>query len=225
MSAKSPLPRLMLVSDRHATGGRDPIEVLARAAAAGVELIQLRERDLTDEQLRLFAERVRASVPANTLLVINGRARVAEQLGCGLHLPADLPQPRNVRPWPLGRSVHGADELAVAARMPGSSALKHRLSAPDYFVVGHVFTTTSKPGIPGRGIKWFESLTRQASGRPVIAIGGVMAERVGPLINAGAHGVAVRSAILSDPDPAAATARFLAAIRAVRARQRHGVEG
>lgn len=77
-----------------------------------------------------------------------------------------------------------------------------------YVVVGPVFPTASKPGHPGAGLEALGRLARIVAPVPVLAIGGLTPNRVAPVLAAGAHGVAVRSAILGAPDPARTARAF-----------------
>ena len=186
-------PRVLLVTDRRRTGGRDLAEVVALAFAGGIRFVQVRERDQGDEEVRRWLERIRAAAPAGTLVAVNGRAGVARDLGAGLHLPAAaaLPDTSNLAFW--GRSAHGEGEVLRAVR-----------EGADYVVVGTAFPTASKPSAPTLGIEGVARLAGIAGARPVFAIGGVDAARAGALRKAGIHGVAVCSAVLEAPDPAAA---------------------
>jgi len=201
--AGAPLPRLMLVTDRRATDGRDLVDVVEAAVAGGVGLVQLRERDLPEPEIADLLRRLLARLegtPARVLL--NGHPDVARALGVGLHLPAAVPRPAD--PPPLyGRAVH--DE-AEARR-----ALAEKVS---YVVVGPVFPTGSKPGHPGAGVDSLARLVTAVAPTPVYAIGGLTPERVGSVRGAGAHGAAVRSAILSARDPKGAARTFAAALAA-----------
>jgi thiamine-phosphate pyrophosphorylase len=81
--------------------------------------------------------------------------------------------------------------------------------------VGPVFATGSKPGHPGAGVETLGHLVTALAPTPVYAIGGLTPERVAPVLGAGAHGVAVRSAILFARDPRHAARAFAAALPAV----------
>jgi thiamine-phosphate pyrophosphorylase len=196
--------RLMLVTDRHETHGRDLIEVVAAAVAGGVDLVQVRERDLPDDQLTVLLLRLRErlrSMPAGIL--VNGRPALARALGLGLHLAATAPRPDAPRPTCYGRAAH--DEREARQALEDGVA---------YLVVGPVFPTSSKPGHPGAGLDLVTRVARLAARTPVFAIGGLTPDRVGPVLAAGAHGVAVRGAILAAPDPAATARAFADALRA-----------
>ncbi|MDR7568172.1 MAG: thiamine phosphate synthase, partial [Armatimonadota bacterium] len=107
----------------------------------------------------------------------------------GLHLPEGSRKPEGS--WPLwGRSVHSPEAAVRAGR-------EH----PDYLIAGPVYPTDSKPGSPPLGPQGLGQIVRAAEGIPVLAIGGIRAERVPEVMGAGAWGVAVRGAILRAEDP------------------------
>jgi thiamine-phosphate pyrophosphorylase len=191
----------MLVTDRRETGGRDLVDVIEASVAGGVGLVQVRERDLTDAEIEALlgriVERLRG---AEARVVVNGRPAVAGTLGIGLHLPAAAP-PVLARPALCGRSVHDEDE-AWRAQAEGVS----------YVVAGPIFPTGSKPGHPGAGVALLPRLQRIVAPAPIFAVGGLTPERVGAVLAAGAHGVAVRSAILGAADPARAARAFVEAM-------------
>ena len=96
----------------------------------------------------------------------------------------------------IGASVHSDAEAQQAAR-----------ERADWVVAGHVFSTGSHPGEPGRGAKFLSGIV--AAGLPVIAIGGVRAEDVSELRHAGAYGVAMIRGIWAADNAEAAATRYL----------------
>ena len=194
------IPRLMLVTDRRAVGRRDLAQVVEAAVAGGVDAVQVREKDLPDDELAALVERVREAVRGRAAVLVSGRPRVAKLLGLGLHLPGDAPAPAE-RDWPLwGRSVHSPDE-----------ARRRADEAPGYLLVGPVYPTDSKPGHPGGGLRLVEATALAARPLPVLAIGGIDAANARAVIAAGAAGVAVRGAILGAADPERAARSILVA--------------
>lgn len=154
------------------------------AVAAGIDLIQVRERDLDGRELAgLVREVVAATRGSRTRVVVNERLDVAMAAGAhGVHLRGDsLATPRVRASSPsgflIGRSVHSVDEVATAGPV-------------DYLIAGTVWATPSKP--EGHALLGPDGLARivQASNVPVLAIGGVDPGRVPALALAGAAGVA-----------------------------------
>jgi len=187
------LPRLMLVTNRKGTRGRNLVEVVASAARGGVGMVQVRERDLADDALRDWVQQIREAVPSTTRLLVNTSVRVARTLRTGLHLPAKAPPLGEIDLCgePYGRSVHDEEELRRA-----------QSDGVDYIVLGTIFPTESKPGHPGSGVSLVQRICRSVAPLPVYAIGGITFGRIPELIRAGAHGVAVSSALLAANDPA-----------------------
>jgi thiamine-phosphate pyrophosphorylase len=133
--------------------------------------------------------------------VVNGHPALAHALGIGLHLPAAAAAPAGARPALCGRSVHDEGE-ARRARDEGVT----------YVVAGPIFPTGSKPGHPGSSLALLARLGPVVGSIPIFAIGGLTPERVAPALGAGAHGIAVRSAILGAPDPARTAREFAEAV-------------
>jgi thiamine-phosphate pyrophosphorylase len=190
------LPRLMLVTDRRRTRGRDLVELIGRAVSGGVGMVQLREKDLPDDELRGLLDKIRRRVPDGLPLVVNGSTRAARTMRVGLHLGAGVPFPEDATDGVredyalFGRSAHDAAEVRAA--------LTQR---PSYLILGTIFPSASKPGHPGSGLGQLEKITRLAASVPVYAIGGISVAAIPGVIRAGAHGVAVCGAILSANRP------------------------
>jgi thiamine-phosphate pyrophosphorylase len=181
------------VSDRHrlATDARTPaasVRALERwvdaIAAADVDVVHIRERDLDTRTLLAVVRRaVEATTGRSVRVLVNDRHDVAVAArAAGVHLREDSVPAARVRAiaapgWRLGRSVH---DLAGAAQ-----------SGPvDYVYFGTVFASASKPDVPSpAGVAALAALSR-ATPVPVIAIGGVEASNVASCLAAGAAGVA-----------------------------------
>jgi thiamine-phosphate pyrophosphorylase len=154
------------------------------AVDAGIDLIQIRERDLEAAALAAIVRAVLAVTRGSpTRVVVNDRADVAIACGAdGVHLRSDSIAPAAVRAiapasFTIGRSVHGA------ADVPGSRGA-------DYLIAGTVFRSASKP--PDRALLGEAGLRAIASAAdvPVLAIGGVTVHRAAQVAAAGASGVA-----------------------------------
>lgn len=145
------------------------------------------------------------AVEAGGWCVVNGRADVAAAAGAqAVQLGRRAMPPGAVRRafgegFALGASVHGPEEARAAAA-----------SGANFLVVGTIFPSRSHPGFEGGGPGLLEAC--RSAGLPMVAIGGVRAERVGRLLGAGAHGVAAVSAVWGAEDPVAAAAELLASL-------------
>jgi thiamine-phosphate diphosphorylase len=184
---------ICLVTDRHRLSPESPpaesIDRLVRfvraAAAAGVDMIQLRERDMEARPLEALAERcVEAARGAH--LLVNDRLDVAlAARAAGVHLRSDSVDPTTARTvaapgFLIGRSVHGVDEAVEVSRN----------GAMDYLVFGSIFPTASKPaGHPAAGLDPLVQICAKVS-VPVLAIGGITLDRAPAAARSGAAGVA-----------------------------------
>jgi thiamine-phosphate pyrophosphorylase len=190
-------PLLIMVTDRHRLGqdsgqnaGIDALVAAAgRAARAGATMIQVRERGLDDRTLFAVTKRVQCEVEGTSASVlVNDRADIAMAAAAdGVHLPGAAlaaPRVRAILPsgagFIVGRSVHSEAEAIAAERSGGC----------DYLIFGTVFASLSKP--PGHAIAGLEGLARVCAAvtLPVVAIGGIVAERAAEIARAGAAGIA-----------------------------------
>src|SRR5215510_6296923 len=115
---RCPVPRLILVTDRHATGGRDLVDVIAAALDAGLPAVQLRDRDLPGRPLLALAEALRAATArTGALLLVNDRVDVALAAGAdGVHLGGGS------MPADVARRLLGAGALiGVSTHAPGEA--------------------------------------------------------------------------------------------------------
>ncbi len=198
-------PALMLVTDRGRRTDRRLEETVSLAVDGGVNVVQLREKDLPGRELYHLALVLRSVVRGRALFVVNDRVDVAVACGAdGVQIPAHgLPLDAAAEIDPtllLGQSIHSA-ATAVEAQHRGA----------DYVVLGTVFPTPSKPEARLIGVEGVRRAVEAVS-IPVIAIGGVTAGNAGDLIVAGAGGVAVIGAIMDADDPREAARELWSAI-------------
>jgi len=194
VNAANRVPRLMLVTDSRRAALPLP-DLASRAVAGGVDVVQIREKDLFDEQLLSLASSVLAGVTDHSRVSVNGSLAVARKLGIGLHLPESGPTIDDAR------QVLGPDVL-IGRSVHTPESARDSLGA-DYLIAGHVFPTASKPNQPPIGLDGLRRIV-EAAPCPVLAIGGVTAENMRSILSVGAQGVAVISAINGAADPAAA---------------------
>jgi thiamine-phosphate pyrophosphorylase len=210
--------RLYLCTDARRSQG-DLAQFLDAVLAAGVDIVQLREKGLeAGEELGLLEVFADACRRHGRLLAVNDRADVALAAGADvLHLGQDdLPVPvarRILGPGPvIGRSSHSPAQAAAAAAEPGV----------DYFCSGPVWTTPTKPGRPATGLGLLGHVARSAPARPWFAIGGISVARLEEVLAAGATRVVVVRAITEADDPAGAARAFARRLAAQGARGDRG---
>ncbi len=192
MTASSPavisaVTNRRLFSDRDDEAGTRLVEWSAAIAGAGVDILQIRERGLTDASLAALIRRVLAATATTGLrVVVNDRTDVALATGAaGVHLPASSPAAAVVRRVAragmlIGRSMHEGDNTQLAERAGGC----------DYLTFGTVFRSSSKP--EDHRAAGVAALRRAcaATSLPVLAIGGITVARAAEVARAGAAGVA-----------------------------------
>ena len=197
------LPRLHAVTDERVARRRD-LEQVAAALAAGAPGLALHARGHTLTGLEHYqlalrlarADRPRPLLSASVRLFVNDRLDVALAADAdGVQLGADslgVPEARRLRPsWLVGRSVHGVAD-ALAARAAGA----------DYLLAGPVFATPTHLHAVPLGLAGLGTIV--AVGLPVIAIGGVTADRIREVRATGAWGAAAIRALWDAGEPAAA---------------------
>lgn len=175
------------ITDRQALGGTEALVAhVARVCRAGVDYVQVREKDLDARALYALTRQVMAAAaPAGTRVLVNDRTDVALAAGAaGVHLRADSLAPRQLRRitppgFLIAVSCHAAAEVITAAE-----------EGADLVVLGPIFDTPSKRAYgPPLGL----AVLREACSRvaiPVLALGGITAERIAACREAGAAGIA-----------------------------------
>jgi thiamine-phosphate pyrophosphorylase len=161
------------------------IEFANRASIAGIDMIQVRERDLPAGDVFRITEKIAKSVePRGTLVLVNDRSDIAASLGCGVHLTTQSLSAGSVRQafgsqMLIGISTHNIREAQEAEQQNA-----------DFIVFGPVFETESKKqyGSPV-GIDPLQR-TARAVAIPVLALGGINLFNFRETLDAGAAGVA-----------------------------------
>lgn len=188
-------PLVYYITDRKSAPAGDVLAVIAAAARAGVDWIQVREKDLATRALQeLAAQAVAACAGTPARLLVNDRLDVALAAGAaGVHLPSDSFSPRIIRvkfgrELLIGVSCHSDEEVACAER-----------EGADFVVFGPVFETRSKLRYgPPLGLDRLREVCRAAR-IPVLALGGIRLENAGACLEAGASGIAAISLFQQAP--------------------------
>lgn len=209
------LPPLYLITNRR-IATPDLHHALEAALRAGVRLIQLREKDLSTAELKILAEKIlKRTQHYGAKLLLNGNPELVSAIGAdGVQLGVNSCNVLSARqilgPQALiGYSAHSCSEVEEAAAQ-----------GADFVTFSPIYYTASKSQYgPPQGLSALRKLCRTAS-LPVYALGGITAERVCDVLDAGACGVALISAVFSAPDTRKAAQELLHAIASDNARLR-----
>jgi thiamine-phosphate pyrophosphorylase len=177
--------------------------VVRAAVAGGVDLVQLRMKDAADEAIVEAAREFRAVSP---LFILNDRPDLAVEVGAdGVHVGQDDMTAAQARAAVgpeliVGVSTHSRAQIEAAESSPA-----------DYYAVGPVYETPTKPGRPAVGLELVRHAAARAT-RPWFAIGGIDPGNVAAVVAAGARRVVVVRAIRDAADPRAAAESLRAAL-------------
>lgn len=202
-----PAPFVYAILDIGLLGGRPAGPVVGALVEGGVRLLQVRGKQVPERDLLACCEAaLDAARPRGVPVLVNDRPDVARIVGAdGVHVgQGDLPvaDVRSVLGDAalVGLSTHDPNQLATALGDP-----------IDYVAVGPVYPTPTKADAdPVVGLALVAE-ARRLSHVPVVAIGGITSANAGDVVRAGAHGLAVASALLGGGDVTAAVRRLAAA--------------
>lgn len=198
--------RIYPLTDR-GISGLSHAEQVIRLSEGGATLVQLREKDLSSRE---FYQEARAALQAarerGVKIIINDRVDLALALSAdGVHLgQEDLP-PEAARlllgqDAIIGISTHNVNQARLAAEM-----------TVDYVAIGPIFSTSTKQASSDSpiGLEGLRLVRKAVGNRPLVAIGGITAGNSGNVLDSGADGVAVISALWkSEKSPGEARSLF-----------------
>lgn len=196
----------------------DPVSVVQKAVKGGATLFQFREKgsgSLIGEERFLFAKQVQdvcrqAGIP----FIINDDVELALRLKAdGVHIGQDDANAAETRAaigdMILGVSAHNVSEVKQA-----------EADGADYVGLGPVYPTeTKKDAQAVQGVSLIEAVRRQGIAIPIVGIGGITIENAAPVIEAGADGVSMISAVSQAEDPEAAARGFYEEIQRHKAKR------
>lgn len=192
-----------MVTDRRFLGERSLVELVEKAIRGGVDMVQLREKNLeTRSWLDLAMELAKLCRKKRVFFIINDRADIAAACGAdGLHLGQDdfpIARARKIlgKKKIIGKSTHSIEQakMAIAEKV-------------DYLAVGPIFWTQTKKIDRPVGTELVAQV-RKLTQKPILAIGGIKPENAASVIDAGATAVAVVSALMKAEDIAEAARSF-----------------
>jgi thiamine-phosphate pyrophosphorylase len=190
--------RLYFVCDAR-PGGADPEPLLRAALTGGVDIVQLREKQLGRAEIERAADTFRRVADTySALFIVNDDPDLARACDAdGVHVGQDDASVEEARAVLgsqaiIGQSTHSEEQIAAANERD-----------IDYFAVGPVWETPTKPGRPAVGLE-LVSHAAEVAAKPFFAIGGIGPLNAGQVVTAGAQRLCVVRAIRDAPHPQAA---------------------
>jgi thiamine-phosphate pyrophosphorylase len=189
---------LYLVTDPHLHRGYSVLEQVELALKGGVKIIQIREKNLpVQEYTRIASDALKLTQSHNAFLIINDAVEVVKAIGAdGLHLGQDD------MPLTEARAILGHNVIIGISVKTVEEARKAERDGADYLAVNGVFPTQTKvdlgycPGLEG------VSAISRCTHLPIVGIGGINLNNCRSVVQAGANGIAVVTAItMSDNIP------------------------
>lgn len=198
---------LYAITDRTWLNGRSLEDVVEQSLMGGVDIIQLREKNLDFNSFLESAIKIKKLTEKyNVPLIINDNIEVCRQSNAdGVHIG------QGDTPLSKARKVLGKDKIIGVTAKTIQQALEAQLNGADYLGVGAMFgSTTKKDAIP----LTFQQLAdiRKSITIPIVAIGGINANNIDKFANTNVDGIAIVSAIYGQTDIKSATENLLAKI-------------
>lgn len=194
--------KLYLVTNRdNLVPDKDFLSVIEKSIEGGVDIIQLREKNENETGILKLAKEIKQMISGSeALFIINDRVDLA--LACdadGVHLGQDdfpVSEARKIIPegFIIGLSTHSPEQGKIALN-----------TGADYFGVGPVFPTPTKPDYKAAGLEYVSWAKDNLKNIPWFAIGGIDEGNINKVISAGAERIAVVRAIMNSKDPKAVT--------------------
>lgn len=199
---------LYLIASTDLVGDKPLEQVVKESVAGGVDIIQLRERNLHSRGIYDLAIKLKEALKCTTArLLINDRVDVAMACGAdGVHLGQNGLPVGTVRrmvghAMVIGVSTHNLEE-----------ALKAEADGADYILFSPVFSTRCKPGAEPKGVQALVEIRDQVD-IPVVALGGINENTLPEVTRWGVTNAAVMSALLTSEDPKQTASNLKAILR------------
>lgn len=190
---------LYLVTDRELMSAENLETAVMEAIEGGVTMVQLREKSASSREFYEQAVCIKKITDGNGIpLIINDRVDIALSINtAGVHIG------QNDIPAAVARKMIGKDMLLGVSASSIQEALQAQKDGADYLGVGAMFRTGTKADAQAVSMEELRHI-RQAVSLPIVAIGGINKENAASFQGVGIDGLAVVSAILSQPDIKAA---------------------
>jgi thiamine-phosphate pyrophosphorylase len=204
---------LYVITDEHLSGGRTHIQIAEKAIAGGADVIQLRDKKASSRKLFQTAlELRRLTREAGVTFIVNDRLDIALTVDAdGLHIGRDDLPVVVARKWVKRDKILGVSATTL------EEAVEAEAQGADYLGVGPIYEARGTKFDAGKpqGLNLLQAIQKHCN-TPLIAIGGIQSKNVKDVIKAGAHGVAVISAVVSASDITAAVRELKELVVAAR---------
>ena len=169
---------MYLITNRNLCSEQEYFERIKEACINGVDNIIIREKDLTDEEVKMIYDKISSSLPVEvrkkTSILLNSKFKVYEETDCdGIHLPFWLFKERLQEGYDfnigkqIGLSLHSAEEVSEMEELCSKYGVK-----VSYITLSHIYETKCKEGLKPRGLELLKKggeLTKVK----VVALGGI----------------------------------------------------
>jgi thiamine-phosphate pyrophosphorylase len=203
---------LYLVTDRGLAGNRTTLQIVAAAVQGGVTCVQLREKDCSTREFITQALSIKDHLKAlNVPLIINDRLDVAQAVRAdGVHLgQTDMP-------LEMARAIVKDSMIIGISAVSLQDAVAAEKGGADYIGVSPIYPTPTKTDTaPALGLEGLREISKAVK-IPLVGIGGLNPGNAGQVIQNGADGVAVVSAIVAAEDPEKAARNLKSTIQEAR---------
>ena len=195
MNCKSEDLRLYAITDRHWLNGETLYQQVEKALKGGVTFLQLREKNLDEEDFMKEARKIKALCKKYKVpLIINDNVEIAREIDAdGVHVGQSDLEAGDVR------DRLGPDKIIGVSARTVEQALLAQAHGADYLGVGAVFSTSTKSDAKNVSHETLKEICK-AVRIPVVAIGGITRDNVKELTGCGADGIAVISAVFAQQD-------------------------
>ena len=195
---------LYLITNRNLCSEQEYFERIKEACINGVDNIIIREKDLTDEEVKMIYDKISSSLPVEvrkkTSILLNSKFKVYEETDCdGIHLPFWLFKERLQEGYDfnigkqIGLSLHSAEEVSEMEELCSKYGVK-----VSYITLSHIYETKCKEGLKPRGLELLKKggeLTKVK----VVALGGIDSSNASETLKY-CEDIAVMSLIMKSKD-------------------------
>lgn len=212
-----PMGRLHVITDTVLQSRFSHLDLARLAIAGGADTLQFRQKDgATRAMIDIAMQMKRLCADKDVTFIVNDRLDIAiASEADGVHLGQDD------FPIPQARKLLGDDKIIGGSAVNLEEAEKCLSEGANYVGFGPVYPTDSKADAgPVTGVDLLRQAV-EAIPLPIIAIGGISAENTPELMETGAHGIAVISAVCCHEDPERATRALYGAVQASREGKQH----